>query len=75
METRLNNSLELLNESTFFLLININFLFTNVIEDMDVKYRIGWGFLCILALNLGLNWIAIVYQTVKTAIKTIKAKF
>jgi hypothetical protein len=74
METRLSNSLELLNESTLFLLLNVNFLFTNVIDDMDVKYKIGWAFLGILALNLGLNWIAIVFQTVKTAIKTIKAK-
>ena len=55
METKLHNMLELMNEVTLFLLLNINYMFTNYEISLESKSMMGWVFLGLITINLGLN--------------------
>ena len=58
--TRLGNFIELLNESTFLSLIYMNFLFTEFVDDIEMRYFIGYVFLGVLGVSLSLNFFFII---------------
>lgn len=58
-ETKTDNFLEILNESTHLLLSYLNYLFTDFIIDIDTKSMIGWLFIGIIGFNIGINFLVI----------------
>ena len=75
LESTLSNSLEIMNETTVFILFTINYLFTDYISSQELKYLIGWGFIGILILNLAINWIIIVIFSVLGIIQFVREKW
>ena len=73
METKLMNFLEIMNEMTVFILFSFNYLFTEYVALQEQRYFIGWGFLGLLFLNLGVNWIIIVVHSVMSIVMKVKA--
>ena len=57
--TWLGNFLELINESTFLALVYMNLLFTEFVDDIEMRYFIGYVFLGVLSINLGINFFLI----------------
>ena len=54
------NNMELFNEITFLLCVAMSILFSDIIVNPYTKYNIGWLFLSLTALNLLINWLAMV---------------
>ena len=65
MQEKINNFLEILNESTFLTLTYLNFLFTDFVSDIDMRYNIGWIFLGVLGLNVVINFAVIIVTVLK----------
>ena len=63
--TLLGNFLELLNESTFLVLVYMNFLFTEFVDDIEMRYFIGYVFLGVLVINLCIN-LLVILKTILT---------
>ena len=62
-----------MNEMTVFILFSFNYLFTEYVALQEQRYTIGWGFLGLLFLNLGVNWIIIVVFSVMSIVIKVKA--
>ena len=62
-----------MNEMTVFILFSFNYLFTEYVALQEQRYFIGWGFLGLLFLNLGVNWIIIVVFSVMSIVIKVKA--
>ena len=60
MQEKINNYLEIMNESTFLILTYLNFLFTDFVANIDMRYNVGWIFLGVLGLNVGINFVVII---------------
>ena len=72
--TWLGNFLELLNESTFLVLVYMNFLFTEFVADIEMRYFIGYVFLGVIGISLGLNFFFILKTILTQAYSFIKRK-
>ena len=55
------NRLELMNEGTFLMTLWFCFVFTDFVEDTERKSRLGWAFIFLVLLNLGVNFFGIFY--------------
>lgn len=58
------NRMEIYNEATFLLCINMCFLFTDFVPDANMRYSIGWGFLFLVGMNFLANLCSMVNFTV-----------
>ena len=56
------NRIELMNEGTFLMALWFCFVFTDFVEDTETKSRLGWAFIFLVLLNLGVNFFGIFYQ-------------
>ena len=65
MHEKINNFLEILNESTFLTLTYLNFLFTDFVADIDMRYNVGWAFLGVLGVNVIINFAIIIATVLK----------
>lgn len=55
------NRLELMNEGTFLIALWFCFLFNDFVESTEMKSRLGWAFIILVLLNLGVNFFGIFY--------------
>ena len=61
-----------MNEMTVFILFSFNYLFTEYVALQEQRCTIGWGFLGLLFLNLGVNWIIMVVFSVMSIVMKVK---
>ena len=59
------NDLEIFNEGTFCILVFFNYVFTDYVPNVNLRYSLGWVFLGIIGLNIFVNFIAIGAVVVK----------
>ena len=50
------NEVTLLGASYFL------FFFTPFISDKEMKYEMGWYFIGLATMNIGMNWLAMIYK-------------
>ena len=60
-KTRINNFLEILNETTFLALFYTTYLFTDFILEPKAKDMVGWVFIGLIALNCIINLSLIIF--------------
>ena len=59
------NFLEIMNETTFLILCYFSFCFTDFVGSIDLRYLLGWIFLGFVGVNMGINFIMIIYTSVR----------
>lgn len=47
--------LEIFNEFCVTFLISVSVIFTNFVDNPQIKYRSGWMFIGVIILNIGVN--------------------
>jgi hypothetical protein len=50
-----------MNEGTFLIALWFCFLFNDFVESTEMKSRLGWAFIILVLLNLGVNFFGIFY--------------
>jgi hypothetical protein len=55
------NRIELMNEGTFLMALWFCFVFTDFVEDTETKSILGWAFILLVLMNLGVNFFGIFY--------------
>ena len=64
-ETRLDNFLDLYNEITLLIISILLFPLCDYVDDVDVRFNIGWAIVGITILFLLVNFICVVSQVIK----------
>ena len=63
-----------MNEVTLLLASYFLFFFTPFIPDKEMKYEMGWYFIGLTSLNIGINWLAMIYKFGAPLVSLIKNK-
>ena len=62
------NFVEIFNETTLLICSYILLLFTDYIEDAQMRSDIGWVYGCIVAVNLIVNWLILFARFIKATL-------
>jgi hypothetical protein len=62
------NFVEIFNEATLLICSYILLLFTDYIEDAQMRSDIGWVYGCIVAVNLIVNWLILFGRFIKVTL-------
>jgi hypothetical protein len=71
-EEPLINRLEVMNEVTTLLLVNLIFMFTPIIDSPKVQYNLGFVFVCIMALCISVHLFFIFKDIILSSIRVFK---
>mmetsp|Transcript_23673 Transcript_23673/g.18105 ORF Transcript_23673/g.18105 Transcript_23673/m.18105 type:complete len:146 (-) Transcript_23673:350-787(-) len=74
---RLDNALEIFNEASIFVISLHLFLCNDNLEDVGARYKLGWSIILCVLINILVNNIVLIAQTVQSVrlgIKWIAAK-
>ena len=74
MESTLLNALEFFNECTLLACSYCLFQFTSFVPDIELRNKLGLVFISFVALNIGVNWLAILAKLIYETIRTIRVK-
>ena len=66
--------MEIMNEVTLFIASYFLFFFTPFIPNEEMKYEMGWYFIGLATLNIGINWMAMMYKFGAPLVALIKKK-
>ena len=66
------NRMEIFNELTLLVISYSLFSFTEFIPDVEFRYSLGWGFIAIVAFNITINWVALMYRIIRTIVIIVK---
>ena len=75
MRDRLNNTIQILNELFVLISIWLMFMFTHYIEDPEQRYSYAWGWLYLMAIDIGFNVIVMFYVIGKKIYMAVKLYF
>ena len=73
MKNGINNGIHIFNEIVVILCVQYLFLFTNYVPDPVLKYDLAVYFIGIIALNLGLNVLLLIFNILYGLVKLIKS--
>ena len=73
MNSGILNFVEIINESTFLLCLNMCYLFTNLIPSDDQQYYDGWFFILVVLINVALNFLILIVQYIQAILGMMKA--
>ena len=71
-EEQLMNRLEVMNEVTTLLLVDLIFLFTPLIDSQVIKYNLGFTFICIFSICIAVHLLFLSIDITKQLIEKIK---
>ena len=60
-----NNTAQIFNEFSLLIICIMMFNFTDFIPDPEERYKVGWLFLYIIYLNVGINLVIVVALIIK----------
>lgn len=63
-----------MNELTLFCASYFLFFFNSYLPEQEMKYEMGWYFIGLATLNIGLNWIAMIYKFGAPVVQLIRNK-
>ena len=61
---KVQNIMEIINETTFATVTMSYIMFTDFNEDYDCKLYVGWGLIGATLLNILVNYLVVLYKTV-----------
>ena len=71
----INNFMESLNEGFYLVTVYYMFIFSDIYEDYNMKYMIGWSFIAVVALQIIINFSIIIIISFKDLIKLLKKQY
>jgi len=71
-KTRLNNTVEILNESFVILTVYMIHGFSWFVPNRQVRYNIGWGYISVVGLVFILNLLVIIQKVVQFVLMKFK---
>lgn len=73
-ESRQQNALEIINEFLNIVVITHFYLFTDFVQDLDVKYNLGWSLLFVISSMLFLNFFCVIKDFIHKMVNFKKGK-
>ena len=74
MNSKFLNGMEIMNEVTLFFTSYFLYLFTSFVPNTEMRYEMGWYFIGVAALNIFLNWLAMIYKFIEPLVAFIQKK-
>jgi hypothetical protein len=56
------NRIEIFNETALLTSSYFMFLFTDFVEDVELRSKLGWAFIGIVAAMIGVNWACMLFK-------------
>jgi hypothetical protein len=56
------NRIEIFNESALLTSSYFMFLFTDFVEDVELRSKLGWAYIGIVAAIIGVNWACMIFK-------------
>jgi hypothetical protein len=50
------------------------YLYTDYVDDINMRFQIGWYFIGVALSNIIINWLVIVSKVIKMSVSTIEHK-
>jgi hypothetical protein len=56
------NRIEIFNETALLTSSYFMFLFTDFVEDVELRSKLGWAYIGIVAAMIGVNWACMIFK-------------
>jgi hypothetical protein len=56
------NRIEIFNETALLASSYFMFLFTDFVEDVELRSKLGWAYIGIVAAMIGVNWACMIFK-------------
>lgn len=66
------NRMEIFNESTLLVSSYFMFLFTDFVDDVRLRATLGWVYIGIIGVMIGVNWACMIFKVFQSVSASIK---